>query len=51
MYPGTDNADVLLKLAAIELRTVEIEARQRVLDESARRLGLQSAERPAAIEL
>ena len=51
MHPGTDNADLLLKLAAIELWTVEIEARQRVLDESARRLSIQSAERPAASEL
>jgi hypothetical protein len=51
MEQSTDDADWLVRLGAIELQRVKIEARQRMLDESARRLDLQKAERLVAIEL
>ena len=45
MEQSTDDADWLVRLVAIELQRVEIEARQHMLDECARRLDLQNAER------
>ncbi|KAH6708894.1 hypothetical protein BKA61DRAFT_659660 [Leptodontidium sp. MPI-SDFR-AT-0119] len=51
MQPARNSADLLPRLAAIELQRMEIEARQRQRVESARSLDLQGAERLAALEL